>query len=172
MRRARIKKADIRIAQGNPTWRIRRLSMIGKMIPPVLEPVEATPNASALFFSNHWRTELIATSVLVLHFLSMKDDFTWLEQSWGADGAQNALGEEDLVVLRRKRCHHQAKDVQYRASEDQVPRTITIMQLPYNDTLQKSTPSTHRPNITQDQPTDPITKNIWREGIHAIALVE
>lgn len=43
---ARIGKAHVRRAQGNTTSRIRRGTVIGKMIPPGLDPVNIMPKAA------------------------------------------------------------------------------------------------------------------------------
>lgn len=45
----RQRKPDILTALGKPTWTKRRRSIIGKMIPPVLDPAAATPRAVARY---------------------------------------------------------------------------------------------------------------------------
>ena len=47
MRRARMMKAAVRIAQGKPISGMRRWIMMGKMTPPREEPEATTPNAKA-----------------------------------------------------------------------------------------------------------------------------
>lgn len=53
MSRPRIKKPQVRMAQPKPTSLIIRLTMMGKMTPPMLEPVERIPKAAPRFLSNH-----------------------------------------------------------------------------------------------------------------------
>lgn len=45
-----------------------------------------------------------------------------------ADGTAEALGQEELVVLGRQRCHHEPKDMQECADEDERRRAILVKQ--------------------------------------------
>ena len=58
--RNRIKNAAERIAQGYPADLISRFIMIGKIMPPIEEPVAMIPNAMPRFVVNHVEIELIA----------------------------------------------------------------------------------------------------------------
>ena len=53
MQRARIKNAHVRIAQGNPTDWFSRLTMMRKIMPPMLEPATTIPRARARWRRNH-----------------------------------------------------------------------------------------------------------------------
>lgn len=53
----RIRKAQILIAQGNPTSGMRCDTMIGKITPPKLDPEAITPRAKARRFPNQVTTE-------------------------------------------------------------------------------------------------------------------
>lgn len=53
MSRPRTRKPQVRMAQPKPTSLMSRLTMMGKMTPPMLEPVERTPKAAPRFLSNH-----------------------------------------------------------------------------------------------------------------------
>jgi hypothetical protein len=48
------------------------------------------------------------------------------EEGVGPDGADDGLGEEELVVLRREGHHHQAEDVDDCAAEQHPPRTVGV----------------------------------------------
>lgn len=50
-----------------------------------------------------------------------------LEQGRDADRRAHALGQQDLVVFRSQAAHHDAKDVQKGASEQQPPRPIVAV---------------------------------------------
>lgn len=54
----RMRNAQIRIAQGKPTSGIRRVTMMGKITPPRLDPEAVTPSAKARRLANHVLTEL------------------------------------------------------------------------------------------------------------------
>ena len=54
----KMRKAQMRIAQGNPTSGISLVTMIGKMTPPRLEPAAVTPRAKARRAANQVLTEL------------------------------------------------------------------------------------------------------------------
>jgi hypothetical protein len=52
---------------------------------------------------------------------------TWLEDGRDANGRAYALGQQDLVVLRAEGTHHQAKDVQQAAGEEQLSRAVFVI---------------------------------------------
>lgn len=54
--RANIKNALVRIAHPNPTSGMRWINIIGKMTPPMEEPITTRPRAAPRFFKNHVET--------------------------------------------------------------------------------------------------------------------
>ena len=60
VRSARIMKAAILIAHPKPTRGIRRLIMMGKIMPPVLEPLKVIPKARPRLWRNQVATALRA----------------------------------------------------------------------------------------------------------------
>src|ERR1700744_4915025 len=94
--RLRIKKAHIRMAQPNPTSEISRESMIGKMTPPRLVPVNATPIAVALFRWNHPAAAVMARSVSTL--IPPCNRRTRVEEHCASNSRAKSLGEKHLVV--------------------------------------------------------------------------
>lgn len=56
-RRPRMRKEEMRIAQAKLISRISRVTIIGKITPPMLEPVAIMPNAMPRFLSNQPATQ-------------------------------------------------------------------------------------------------------------------
>lgn len=65
MRRLSMMKATTRIVQPKPIFGMRWLIMIGRTIPPRLEPDTMIPNARARCFENQVPTAAMATGCLV-----------------------------------------------------------------------------------------------------------
>ena len=59
MSMARIRKAQILMAQGNPTLSMSWLNMIGKMTPPMLDPAATIPMAKARRLLNQVEIALV-----------------------------------------------------------------------------------------------------------------
>lgn len=77
---ARIKKAQIRIAQGNPTLGIRFDTMIGKITPPRLDPEAVTPSAKARRLANQVLTEF--TLALNMALAPRGLQIPWARMNW------------------------------------------------------------------------------------------
>lgn len=65
MRRKRMRNAEIRIVQGKPTDLIKCVSMMGKMTPPKLDPVEQMPKAAARLLLKYSGNVLMAVNGFV-----------------------------------------------------------------------------------------------------------
>lgn len=61
--RNRITNAPARIAHPNPTSGINRCSMMGKMTPPILDPLDIMPYAVPRFLANHPGITLVASVI-------------------------------------------------------------------------------------------------------------
>jgi hypothetical protein len=88
------------------------------------------PNAAPRFLLNHpWITLIAEFAMLAGLAWKGKEQAprTWLEDGRDANGRAYALGQQDLVVLRAEGTHHQAKDVQQAAGEEQLSRAVFVI---------------------------------------------
>lgn len=76
----RIRKAQILIAHENPTSGISRVTMMGKMTPPRLDPAAVTPRAKARRLANHVLTEF--TEALKIALAPMGLQIPWARMNW------------------------------------------------------------------------------------------
>lgn len=76
----RMRKAQILIAHGNPTSGIKRVTIIGKMTPPRLDPDAVIPSAKARRLANHVLTEL--TEALKIALAPIGLQIPWARMNW------------------------------------------------------------------------------------------
>ena len=60
-----------------------------------------------------------------------------VEDGGGAEGREDALGEDELVVFGGKRGHHEAEDVQEAANEEEVAGAVTVVDFTHYGTAEE-----------------------------------
>ena len=147
MSSARTKKPQVRIAQPKPTSLIRRVTMIGNITPPILDPVATTPKAAPILVLNQpWialsaaETSSVSTGKsrrCTLHARGVikGGSLTWLEDGGNTKSRTHALGEHYLPVLGAKRRHHDTEYMKKGANQYQLSRAVTIVQDANNRSL-------------------------------------
>lgn len=76
----KMRKAQILMAQGNPTLGISWVTMIGKMTPPRLDPEAVTPRAKPRRLANQVLTEL--TEALKMALAPIGLQIPWARMNW------------------------------------------------------------------------------------------
>lgn len=82
IKRNKMRNAEIRIVHGKPTWPIKCVSMMGKMTPPRLDPVEQMPKAAPRFLLNHSGTVLRAFECMVSLRWQYSMKVSYLAERW------------------------------------------------------------------------------------------
>jgi hypothetical protein len=60
---------------------------------------------------------------------------TWLKDGRHADGRAHALSKQNLVIFGSERSHHETKDVEKGANQDELTRTVLVIQYSNDGTL-------------------------------------
>lgn len=115
-----MRNAHIRMVQPNPTLGMRRETIIGKMTPPILDPVNTIPNAAARLRLNHPARQVIASTVssCMGTIKRLYEGPTRVKDGRYPDCRAQALREKDLVIFSSEAGHHNAEDV-HKASDQE-----------------------------------------------------